>query len=57
MPEIMTYKFKVPFYFGGTSLLILIGVALDTVSQIEAYLLTRHYDGFIKNARLRGRRG
>jgi preprotein translocase subunit SecY len=57
LPEIMTYRFKVPFYFGGTSLLILIGVALDTVSQIEAYLLTRHYDGFIKNARLRGRRG
>ena len=57
LPEIMTYKFKVPFYFGGTSLLILIGVALDTVSQIESYLLTRNYDGFIKNARLRGRRG
>jgi len=57
LPEIMTFKFKVPFYFGGTSLLILIGVALDTVSQIESYLLTRHYDGFIKNARLRGRRG
>ncbi len=57
LPDIMTAKFKVPFYFGGTSLLILIGVALDTVSQIESYLLTRQYDGFIKNARLRGRRG
>lgn len=57
LPEFMTFKFKVPFYFGGTSLLILIGVALDTVSQIESYLLTRNYDGFIKNARLRGRRG
>ncbi len=57
LPEVMTTRFKVPFYFGGTSLLILIGVALDTVSQIEAYLLTRNYDGFIKNARLRGRRG
>ncbi|MBN1115275.1 MAG: preprotein translocase subunit SecY [Oligoflexia bacterium] len=57
LPEIMISKFKVPFYFGGTSLLILIGVALDTVSQIESYLITRHYDGFMKNARLRGRRG
>jgi preprotein translocase subunit SecY len=57
LPQMMVSKWNVPFYFGGTSLLILIGVALDTVSQIESYLLTRHYDGFIKNARLRGRRG
>jgi preprotein translocase subunit SecY len=57
LPEIMIAKWKVPFYFGGTSLLILVGVALDTVSQIESYLITRHYDGFMKNARLRGRRG
>lgn len=57
LPDIMIQRWKVPFYFGGTSLLILIGVALDTVAQIESYLITRHYDGFIKNARLRGRRG
>lgn len=57
MPGIFASSFKVSFYFGGTSLLILIGVALDTVAQIESHLLTRHYDGFIKNAKLRGRRG
>jgi preprotein translocase subunit SecY len=57
MPTIITSKFKVPFMFGGTSLLILVGVALDTVSQIESHLLSRHYDGFVKNAKLRGRRG
>jgi len=57
LPEFIVSNWKVPFYFGGTSLLILIGVALDTTAQIESYLITRHYDGFIKNARLRGRRG
>jgi len=57
LPNVVSSEWKVPFYFGGTSLLILIGVALDTVSQIESYLITRHYDGFIKNAKLRGRRG
>ena len=48
---------NIPFYFGGTSLLILVGVALDTVAQIESHLLARNYEGFIKSARLRGRRG
>jgi len=46
----------VPFYFGGTSLLIVVGVALDTVSQIESHLLTRSYEGFLKKGRIRGRR-
>ncbi len=47
----------VTFYFGGTSLLIVVGVAMDTVQQIEAQLVMRHYDGFVKKGRLRGRRG
>ena len=42
--------------FGGTSVLILIGVALDTVAQVESHLLTRHYEGFMKQAKMRGRR-
>lgn len=57
IPEIMIKKFNVPFYFGGTSLLIVVGVALDTVSQIESHLLTRSYEGFIKKGKLKGRRG
>jgi preprotein translocase subunit SecY len=47
----------VTFYFGGTSLLIVVGVAMDTVQQIEAQLVMRHYEGFVKKGRLRGRRG
>ncbi len=48
LPQIMIYKFNIPFYFGGTALLIVVGVAMDTMTQIEAHLLTRHYDGFMK---------
>lgn len=57
IPEILIYKMGVPFFFGGTSLLIVIGVALDTAQQIESHLLTRHYEGFMKKGRLRGRSG
>ena len=57
IPEILITRFKVPFYFGGTSLLIAVGVALDTVSQIESHLVTRSYEGFLKKGRLKGRRG
>jgi preprotein translocase subunit SecY len=57
MPELLIKKFNVPLYFGGTSLLIAVGVALDTVSQIESHLVTRSYEGFLKKGRLRGRRG
>lgn len=57
LPEILIAKFNVPFYFGGTSLLISVGVALDTVSQIESHLVTRSYEGFLKKGRLKGRRG
>ncbi len=56
IPEILITKFRVPFYFGGTSLLIAVGVALDTVSQVESHLVTRSYEGFLKKGRLRGRR-
>ena len=57
IPEVLITKFNVPFYFGGTSLLIAVGVALDTVSQIESHLVTRSYEGFLKKGRLRGRKG
>jgi len=57
IPEILIRRFGVPFYFGGTSLLIAVGVALDTVSQIESHLVTRSYEGFLKKGRMKGRRG
>jgi len=56
MPELLIKRFNVPFYFGGTSLLIAVGVALDTVSQIESHLVTRSYEGFLKRGKLKGRR-
>ncbi|KAF0123771.1 MAG: preprotein translocase subunit SecY [bacterium] len=56
LPTILTSKFNVPFYFGGTALLIVVGVAMDTASQIESHLLTRQYEGFLKKARIKGRR-
>lgn len=56
IPEVLIQRFNVPFYFGGTSLLIVVGVALDTVSQIESHLLTRSYEGFLKKGRIRGRK-
>ncbi|OGW74990.1 MAG: preprotein translocase subunit SecY, partial [Nitrospirae bacterium RIFCSPHIGHO2_02_FULL_40_19] len=46
LPDILRYQFNVPFYFGGTSLLIVVGVALDTISQIESHLVTRSYEGY-----------
>ncbi len=57
IPEILISRFNVPFYFGGTSILITVGVALDTVSQVETHLITRSYEGFLKKGRIRGRRG
>jgi preprotein translocase subunit SecY len=57
IPEILISRFNVPFYFGGTSLLIAVGVALDTVSQIESHLITRSYEGFLKKGRIKSRRG
>ncbi len=55
IPEILIYKVGLPFYFGGTSLLIVVGVGLDTAQQIETHMLSRNYEGFLKKARLRGR--
>ena len=57
LPALLQSKFQVPFYFGGTGLLIVVGVALDTVQQMESHLITRNYDGFTgpKGPRIRGR--
>jgi len=57
LPKFITEGLNVQFYFGGTSLLIVVGVAMDTVQQIESQLIMRHYDGFMKKTRMRGRRG
>ncbi len=57
MPNIMSNIADIQFYFGGTGLLIVVGVALDTLQQIESHLLMRHYDGFIKKGRMKGRYG
>ena len=57
MPGWITNGLNVQFYFGGTSLLIIVGVAMDTVQQVESQLIMRHYDGFMKKTRIRGRRG
>jgi len=57
LPSILIAKFNAPFYFGGTSLLIVVGVALDTLSQIESHMIQRHYEGFIRSGRIKGRRG
>ena len=55
LPEIMISQYAVPFYFGGTSLLIVVTVAMDTVAQIQSHLLALQYEGLIKKAKLRGR--
>jgi preprotein translocase subunit SecY len=57
LPEILISRFAVPFYFGGTSLLIVVTVTMDTVAQIQSHLLAHQYEGLIKRAKLRGRRG
>jgi preprotein translocase subunit SecY len=57
LPSWFTQGAGVTFYFGGTSLLIVVGVAMDTVNQVESQLIMRHYDGFMKKTRIRGRRG
>ncbi len=56
LPFFLQQKLNAPFVFGGTGLLIVVGVGLDTLSQIESHLLMRHYDGFMKKGKLRGRR-
>jgi preprotein translocase subunit SecY len=57
LPQWITQGLRVQFYFGGTSLLIVVGVAMDTIQMVESQLIMRHYDGFLKKGRIRGRRG
>jgi len=57
LPKFITEGMNVTFFFGGTSLLIVVGVTMDTVQQVESQLIMRHYDGFMKKSRIRGRRG
>ena len=56
IPSVLNTQLNIPFYFGGTSLLILVGVALDTAQQIQSHLLTQKYDGFMKGTKIRSRR-
>jgi preprotein translocase subunit SecY len=55
LPDMMHRFMNTPFYFGGTSILIVVGVALDTVGQLESHLIMRHYEGFSKAGRIKGR--
>ena len=57
LPDYLIKYINIPFYFGGTSLLIVVGVSLDTMQQIESHMVMRNYDGFMKKGRLKGRRG
>ena len=57
LPVVLSARLNVPFYFGGTALLIVVGVALDTIGQIESHLVSRQYEGFVKGGRIRGRLG
>ena len=60
-PMLLTKWLKIPYdiasFFGGTSLLIIVGVTIDTLSQLESHLVMRHYEGFLQRGRLKGRRG
>jgi len=55
LPTLLAVRWNVPFYFGGTALLIVVGVGLDTIAQIEAHLVSRQYEGFARGTRIRGR--
>lgn len=57
LPTVLGDSLKIPFYIGGTSVLILVGVAMDTLAQVESHLLSRHYDTFMGNMRMKGRKG
>jgi preprotein translocase subunit SecY len=57
LPDYLIKYINIPFYFGGTSLLIVVGVSLDTMQQLESHMVMRNYDGFMKKGRLKGRRG
>src|SRR5436305_14181118 len=59
LPQMLSHQLNVPYiaaqFFGGTSLLIIVGVMLDTMRQVETHLIQRHYDGFLRKGRIRGR--
>jgi len=55
LPELLISKYSVPFYFGGTSLLIVVMVTMDTVAQVQSHLLAHQYEGLIKKTRIKGR--
>jgi len=57
LPSILIQQFNVPFFFGGTALLIVVGVGMDTVAQMETHMITRSYEGFMRRGRVRGRGG
>ncbi|MCI5144376.1 MAG: preprotein translocase subunit SecY [Candidatus Electrothrix sp. AR3] len=57
LPTVLVSKFNVPFYFGGTALLIVVGVAIDTISKVQSHLVMRNYEGFMKSAKLSSRGG
>ena len=57
IPEWLISQLNIPFYFGGTSLLIVVSVTMDTVGQVHSHMLAHQYEGLIKKSRLRGRRG
>ncbi len=57
LPSILVTRFNVPFYFGGTALLIVVGVSIDTIAQMESHMLTRNYEGFLKKGGIRSRSG
>ena len=56
LPMLLIAQFNVPFYFGGTALLIVVGVAMDTMAQIQSYMISSHYDGLMQKAKIKGRR-
>ena len=56
MPEILISQYSVPFYFGGTSLLIVVTVTMDTVAQVQSHLIAHQYEGLVRKSRLKGRR-
>jgi preprotein translocase subunit SecY len=56
LPDILIAQFNLPFHFGGTALLIIVGVGIDTISQVESHLHMRNYEGFMKQGKIQGRR-
>jgi preprotein translocase subunit SecY len=57
LPALLVSRFNVPFWYGGTSLMIVVGVGMDTIAQIESHMLSRHYEGFLGRQKIKGRRG